>query len=293
MKLRAWHAFVVVVIAAASITMAYFYAFHKAGLPPVTDGPNSNIEYKTINVYTGNVVSPTDQKESLTENRVKNPGRTYPITDEKTFRILPLRKYVCEEKYWADSHHVESLEVKLDGKWREVYQTEDKGDGHCWESLNIDGSSIVLSPLKDYVRFFLRGWEWGDTLLVDIRTGKNVLEKGANPGTIIWSKDGRSYAFIGNFEPFGGSGRDGVWVSGYKQPDTPSFVFDAVNEMDVPEDKIALQMHEIDGLTFVDNGTIEFSVFNLDEVDSTKHLSEAARYRYDLKNKKLTSIPIK
>lgn len=281
-------------IASASIALALLlYArFYRVSIPQPEEVVKQNPpgEYRTINVYTGNVVSPGEQKDDSANNHKKNPGRVYPITDGKTYRILPIRKYVCEDTYWADSHHAESLELNLGGKWKEVYRTEDKGDGHCWQSLNIDDRNIVLSPLKDYVRFFLAGWEWGDTLLVNINTGKNVFEKETNPGAIIWSKDGRSYAFVSNQEVFGGTGRDGVWVSSYRNPEKPVFIFDGVGEMSISKDEAFWQLYMIDDLKFVDNRTIEFLIYQADQSDNSKHFGEIARYRYDLKIGKLTEI---
>ncbi len=290
MKFRIWHAFVLVIAAIALITMAYLRFFHAIEPQPEASIQNPPIEYRTINVYTGDVVSSADRKVDSAGSHEKQPGRVYPITDGKTYRILPGRKYVCEDRYWADSRYVESLEVKLDGKWKEVYRTEDAGDGRCGQSLVISDKSITFSPLKDYVKFFLAGWEWGDTLLVNVRTKENALEKDANPRKILWSKDGRSYAFISIQEVFGGTGRDGVWASGYKQPDSPAFIFDAVSKMDVPKDRGFWQLYVIDDLKFTDNRTIEFSIFDADESDSGKHFGEVARYRYDLKNKRLEEL---
>lgn len=294
MRFRIKHIFVIVaaiaiVVALIAIACVRFFSTPKPRL--ATSTQNLPIEYRTINVYTGDVVSSTDdQKADSAGNHEKQPGIVYPITDNKTYRILSGRKYVCEDLFLADSRYVESLEVKLDGKWKEIYRTEDAGDGHCNQSLVIDERSIVLSPLKNYVRFFLAGWEWGDTLLVNVQTKKNVLEKDANPKSILWSKDGRSYAFISEQEQFGGTGADGVWASGYKRPDSPTFIFDAVSKMGVPDDKAFWQLYKIDDLKFTDNTTIEFSIFEADESDSRNHFGEVSRYRYNLKNKDLKEI---
>ena len=228
-----------------------------------------------------------NQSELLDSNENvdrKEKGRTYPITDGKTFRIISGRKYVCEETFWAEWHYQEILEIKTDQGWKEVYSIKDLGDNMCGSSSVIGEDSIKISPLKDYVEFSIYGWEWSADNLVNIKTKKQVLALDTYPREIIWSKNARNYAFISYMEELGGTGRDAVWVSEFNNPDKPKIIFNLIKWSG--GDKEAFLKYRIDGVHFIDNKVIEFSVFsgshNLNDIGF-----EIVRFQYDIERNKL------
>ncbi len=225
-------------------------------------------------------------KKDEVEERKKSPGRTYPITDGKTYRILPGRQYACEENFWATSHYQEILEVKEKGHWEEVYRTEDLGDGHCFGSVVIYEKSIQLSPLGDYVKFALFGWEWGWGEMIKVSTKKHIYPRDMHVQEAVWSKNGRNYAAVSVLEEFGGSGRDAVWVSQFNNPDILEPIFDLRNWAN--NDSMYSIDYLIGNLSFKSNQLIEFSVYRYD--DRGEAGSELSRYQYDLKTKKLKTI---
>lgn len=236
---------------------------------------------KTVQVLTGNVV---EDSSSTSSNFEKQPSRTYPITDGETYRILAGRKYTCEDAFWADSRYVEILEVKLGKSWSEVFRTKDEGDGNCSQGLVIGDDSINISPLKDYIRFTLYGWEWSVPMMLNVKTKQNIFEPYTHSGPIIWSKSARNYAFISYSEQMGGTGKDGIWVSSFDNPDKPELIFNLQNW--AGKDVIAWMEYALVNLKFVDNQTIEFSVVRSNGGEPTDE--ELAHYSYDLKRQKLT-----
>lgn len=301
MKLRLWLIFILVAASITLLALLYIRFFYADSLPPITSRFNE-VSFAPYNVHHPSGSTPTSMTDTGAEiitvgtDPVKIPGRTYPITDGKMYRIVPVREYSCEDYYEFSTRYVESFEVKINGKWKEVYRTEDEGDGHCRQSFEI-GDDVSFSPLKDYVRFSLIGWEWNgpvliDTLLINTHTGYDILKDGMYPSAIIWSKDGRSYAFISHIKPVDGWGKDGVWTSGYHQPEKSSLIFDGPSKMGISEnDSFTFSWkYMIDDLKFVNNDTIAFAIYNVDESNNSNRLGEVARYRYDLKAGKLTKV---
>lgn len=274
--------------------LAYLVTYQVIGLRKSHSNLSSqqNLNYptgeRTIQVYTGNVVSPNVSQEPLTETK-KQPGRLYPLTDGKTYKILGARKYECEKQYWSDSLSVEILQVNIGEKWEEVFRTKDVGNGHCSDALVIGEDEVEVSPLQDYVKFKLYGWEWADEQLVNIKTKRNVLKSYTHPRKIEWSKDGQNYGFISYQEQMGGSGEHAVLVSEYKNPEKPKLVFNLATWTKVPSDQMYWQLYGLSKLQFTDEKTIEFGVFKLDE-NGEPGTEELARYEYDLEKGKLTEI---
>lgn len=229
---------------------------------------------------------PSDIKKDEAEERKKEPGRTYPITDGKTYRIIPGRQYACEEKFWATSHHQEILEVKEKGHWKEVYRTEDLGDGLCFASIVIYEKSIQVSPLGDYVKFALVGWEWSWGEMIKVSSKKHIFAKDMHVQDDMWSKNGRNYAAVSVLEEFGGSGRDAVWVSRFNNPDILEPIFDLKSWAN-DESMYSLD-YVISNLSFKNNQLIEFSVYRYDDHGETG--DELSRYQYDLKTKALKTV---
>ena len=105
---------------------------------------------------------------------------------------------------------------------------------------------------------------------------------------LIWSKNGRNYAFQSNFSAFGGDGNDVVWVSAFNHTDNPFMIFDLMEWSG--EDEEFFMKYAISNLKFIDNETVEFSVFRLGEGDNSELHDETARYRYDLRKEKMKEV---
>ena len=218
----------------------------------------------------------------------KQPGRKYPLTDGKTFQIVPARKYVCEDSFWGESRYQETLKVKVDNKWKEVYQTKDEGDNKCSQALVLGDQRVQVSPLGDYALFDEYGWEWSITHLLNIKTKQSVLEKDTHLEELFWSKSGKNFTFVSVLEEFGGTGRDAVWVSQYNNPDKAKAIFDLSQwapGVDNPG-----WMYSIDDLKFINSHTIEFLISRTSEYDNTQKIGDVAKYRYDLESKKMQEL---
>ena len=228
------------------------------------------------------------QKNQVSVAQEKQPGKTYPITDGETYRILAGRKYVCEDTFWADSAHVEILEMRVNGKWTELFRAKDLGDNNCFSIMSVHEKSIRLSPLEDYVEFSLVGYEWSEDMLINTKTKNNLFPQDMHSSGLVWSKNARSFAFVSNLEEFGGSGVDKVVVSGFNNPDALVDVL-KLESWAKGEDAYNLK-YEFRDLQFIDNQNIEFSIHRVYDEDNSKFFGEIARYQYDLEKARLTKL---
>lgn len=215
-------------------------------------------------------------------------GRKYPITDGKTYRIISVDQ-PCKEE--ARPRNQEAIEVRVDGKWREVYRVEDRwNNGGCsFPDILIAEQTVRLSPLGDYVNFRIVGNEWTESELVNTKTKEQVFPQEPKIFTLglAWSKDARNYAFFSHFSTMGSTGKEAVWVSKYKDPDTPVVVLDLAQWANVPNEEL-WGLYGFDSLKFVDNRTVQFSIFSRGKDGQNEN--EIARYRYDLQKEKLTEV---
>ena len=108
---------------------------------------------------------------------------------------------------------------------------------------------------------------------------------------LIWSENARNYMFKSIYNAMGGEGRDAVYVSQYNHPDKPIAIF---NVQDWAQgDKNSSDEYELKNLRFVDNETVEFSVFSTDRpFKGNPPSEELVRYRYDLQKEKMKEVSV-
>lgn len=214
-------------------------------------------------------------------------GRKYPITDEKTYRITAVNRPPCKMEP-GQSRNQEGLEVKINGEWKEVYRVEDRWSStNCFPDILIAEPTMQLSPLKDYVYFRIVGNEWSEGKLINTKTKKSILPEEVSTISLFWSKDARNYAFFSHFDGMHGFGKEAVWVSKYKDPDSPIPILDLAEWANVTGDQL-WRLYSFDSLKFVDNQTIQFSIFNRGKDGQNEN--EVARYEYNLQKEKLTEV---
>ncbi len=215
-------------------------------------------------------------------------GRKYPITDGKTYRIISVGKPCSTEPH---PRNQEAIEVRVNGKWKEVYRVEDRwNSGGCnFPDILIAEPTVQLSPLGDYVNFRIVGNEWTESELVNTKTKEQIFPQEPKIFTLglAWSKDARNYAFFSHFSTMGSTGKDAVWVSKYKEPDSPMLIFDLAEWAHVTKDEL-WEIYGLNSLKFVDNQTVQFSIFDRGKDGQNKN--EVARYQYDLEKEKLKEI---
>lgn len=245
------------------------------------------------------------ENDQLTQDKVKKEdtssthdgilNRTYPITDGKTYRIMSIGKqYGCENETYIAANTQEILEVNIDGDWREVYRTKEKSidDAFCADVFGISQDFIKLSPLKDYVEFGIGAWERGEFFLINTKTKKMIVgsnDSEVNMHGLVWSENAKNYAFLSVYNAMGGDGRNAIYVSRYNNPDKPVSIFDLQNWAN--GDKDAPLKYELKTPKFLDDKSVEFSVFSQDvPFDNDPPIKELARYHYDLQKEKLTEV---
>lgn len=214
----------------------------------------------------------------------KPKERVYPITDGKTYRIVAGKQYFCEHTPWAPNKTEQILEVYSSDVWKEVYRTPI--ESNCFSSLTI-GDAVSVSPNGKYVEFFLGGYEWGESRLVNIETKKSLFPKEMHSQGLVWSPNGTRYAFVTVLEEFGGTGSDNVWVSSDNLDKFVS-VFD-LEKWAKGNPSYSLDF-QITNPVFINENQFEFSVTDQEySVPETKTLE---RYRYNFLTRKLQKINI-
>lgn len=271
-----------------SYSFFFLYLFGYIGEEKDAIQPTQPVQSaQSVLLDTGNTTGQS-YKEPSGEYFPNTYGRKYPITDGKTYRIISVGQ-PCK----GDVHprNQEAIEVKVEGTWKEAYRVEDRwNNGGCrFPDILIAEQTVQLSPLGDYVNFRIVGNEWTESELVNTKTKEQIFPQEPKIFTLglAWSKDARNYAFFSHFSTMGSAGKEAVWVSKYKDPDTPIAIFDLAQWANVTNEEM-VGLYSFDSLKFVDNQTIQFSIFDRNS-DGQKG-NEVARYKYDLQKEKLTEV---
>jgi hypothetical protein len=142
---------------------------------------------------------------------------------------------------------------------KQLYQTRDPGDS-CFNGEGIGDVWFMENP--NYVAVRIGGYEWGDLMILNIKTGKNIL-KGYDievHGT-VWSQDKQVLIVQSFLNEFSGGGGEALFVSDYGNPEN-------LNEViRIPNEKFLEQ--EIENITFAGNDKVTFTL--LHEGGETKY----------------------
>lgn len=189
------------------------------------------------------------------ENYPPVAGEKTVLTDflfqKETGMIVAIQK---GEKYCEDPFELgyqKILKVITPEKKEKILYTTKKTNHTC--NMTEGLCCLSLSPDGKYVMFNKTGWESMKAYMMNIETGKFVVEDDydiISMRQMVWAPDNKNYAFTTNVNRMGGAGVMGVYVSEHNNPDSYKRVWTAENDLGT----------SIKELKFTRNNVISFTV---------------------------------